>query len=179
MTPDTNMALPEAPPPAEKAVAIIYHSETGHTRAIARNAAEKIGATLIEVRPQHHYCRIGKYLRGGFRAMTGMKDDIYPPEINISPFDIIIVGTPVWSQHPTPVITRAVAALQGTKEGCEAIIFTTCMTHAGRASAPLRKMFRQAGIPVQQSYVFPNRYPTGKCGAVLATGVKKLLAAQQ
>ncbi|WAI02326.1 flavodoxin family protein [Methanogenium organophilum] len=174
MTPDTDTAPAETPP----AVAIIYHSETGHTRAIARNAAEKTGATLIEVRPERHYCRMGKYLRGGIRAVTGRKDAIYPAEINISPFDIIIIGTPVWSQHPTPVITGAVAALRGVKEGTRAIVFTTCMAHAGRATAPLKEALRQVGIPVQQSYTFPNRYPAGACGTVLAKGVETLRTAK-
>lgn len=179
MSPDTESIPHEAPPPERGAVAIIYHSETGHTRAIALNAAEKIGATLIEVRPQHHYCRMGKYLRGGIRAAAGMQDATYPAEINISPFDIIIVGTPVWSQHPTPVITGAVAALRGVTEGTQAIIFTTCMAHAGRASAPLKEGLRQAGIPVQKSYVFPNHYLAGTCGTALAKGVEALRMAKQ
>lgn len=175
MTPDTNTAPAETPPgTAGKAVAIIYHSETGHTRAIARSAAEKTGATLIEVRPQHHYCRMGKYLRGGFRAATGQTDAIYPAEINIAPFDIIIVGTPVWSQHPTPVVTGAVAALRGARKGTDAIVFTTCMAHAGRAAVPLKEALRQVGIPVQHSYTFPNRYPAGSCGTVLAKAVDAL-----
>lgn len=175
MTADTDTAPPEtSPETTDKAVAIIYHSETGHTRAIALNAAEKIGATLIEVRPTHHYCRMGKYLRGGFRAATGQRDDIYPAEINISPFDIIIVGTPVWSQHPTPVITGAVAALRGVTEGTEAIVYTTCMAHAGRAAIPLKEALRYAGIPVQQSYTFSNRYAAGTCGTVLEKAIDAL-----
>ena len=179
MTPGTDTVSPEPPAPGKRAVAIIYHSETGHTRAIARNAAEKTGATLIEVRPAHRYCRMGKYLRGGIRAAAGMQDAVYPAEINISPFDIIIVGSPVWSQHPTPVITGAIAALRGVKEGTQAIVFSTCIAHAGRASAPLKEALRQAGIPVQQSYVFPNRYPAGTCGTALAKGVEALRTANQ
>jgi len=178
MTPDTDTTPPEVPTPAEEAkegtVAIIYHSETGHTRAIALNAAEKIGATLIEVRPQQHYCRMGKYLQGSRKAATGQKDAVFPEEINISPFDIIIVGTPVWSQHPTPVITGAIAALRGVKKGTEAILFTTCMVHAGRAATPLKEALWQVGIPVRKSYIFPNRNTAGSCGTALARGVDAL-----
>jgi len=174
MTPDTDTPPPKEPAPERSAVAIIYHSETGHTRAIALNAAEKTGATLIEVRPQHPYCRMGKFLHGGMKAAKGMQDAIYPEEINISPFDIIIVGTPVWSQHPTPVITGAVAALRGVKKGTEAIVFTTCMVHAGRAATPLKEALRQVGIPVRKSYVFPNRNTAGSCGTALARGVDAL-----
>lgn len=175
MTPDTDTVPALSPPrPREKAVAIIYHSETGHTRAIAQNAAEKTSATLIEVRPQHPYCRAGKYLRGSIRAATGQEDAIYPAEITISPFDIIVVGTPVWSQHPTPVIMGAVAALRGVTPGTKAIIFTTCTAHAGRAAVPLKESLRKAGIPVQKAYTFPNRHPAGRCGTVLATAVDTL-----
>jgi len=175
MTPDTDTLPAETQPrPREKAVAIIYHSETGHTRAIAQNAAEKTGATLIEVRPQHHYCRMGKYLRGGIRAATGQRDAIYPAEITISPFEIIVIGTPVWSQHPTPVIMGAIAALRGVAPGTKAVLFTTCMAHSGRAAVPLKEALREAGIPVQKAYTFANRHPAGRCGTVLATAVDAL-----
>ena len=178
MTTDTDTTLPKVPIPAaesgKRAVAIIYHSETGHTRAIALNAAKKTGATLIEVRPQQHYCRMGKYLHGAMKAAQNQKDAVYPAEINISPFDIIIVGTPVWSQHPTPVINGAIAALRGAKKGTEAIVFTTCFAHAGRAATPLKDALREVGIPVRKSYVFPNHYIVGKCGTALANGVYTL-----
>lgn len=171
---DTDTSSTETPPSAENAVAIIYHSETGHTRAIAQNAAAKTDATLIEVRSRHHYCRMGKYLRGGIRAATGQTDAVYPAEITTAPFDIIVVGTPVWSQHPTPVIMGAVAALRGVAPGTKAVVFTTCIAHAGRAAVPLKAALREAGITVQKAYTFPNRHPAGRCGTVLATAVNAL-----
>ncbi len=159
MTPDMESTFPEAPPPETGAVAIIYHSETGHTRDIALNAAEKTGATLIEVRPQHHYCRMGKYLRGGMKAATGRKDTIYPEENNISPFDIIIVGTPVWSQHPTPVITGAIAALRGVKKGTRAIVFTTCMAQRRESRHPAEGGTPAAGHPGAKVIRLPQPLP--------------------
>jgi len=183
MTPDTDTA-PPGPPPAgtageKDAVAIIYHSETGHTRAIARKAAALIGATLIEVKPKYPYCRMGRFLRGGEMAVLGLKEPIIPAEIDISPYSLIIVGTPVWSQHPTPVINRAVAELQGATEGCEAIVFATCFRYAGKATTPVKEALGRAGIPARKSYVFPNRAPVADCAAALAEGVRTLRTAKQ
>lgn len=172
MTPDTDKAPPG--PPGPWGVAIIFHSETGHTRAIARRAAGLIGATLIEVKPKYPYCRWGKFLRGGEMAALGLKEAITPPEIDISAFDIIIVGTPVWSQHPTPVINRAVTVLEGARPGCEAIVFATCFRYAGKATTPVKEALGRAGIPTGKSYVFPNRAPTADCAAALAEGVAAL-----
>ena len=178
MTPDTDKA-PSGPPPAgiaggKDAVAIIYHSETGHTRAIARKAAGLIGATLIEVKPKYPYCRICRLFRGGEMAALGLKEPIIPTEIDISAYSLIIVGTPVWSQHPTPVINRAVAELQGAAEGCEAIVFATCFRYAGKATTPVKEALGRAGIPARKSYVFPNRAPVADCAAALAEGVRTL-----
>ncbi len=178
MTPDTDKA-PPGPPPAETAggkdaVAIIYHSETGHTRAIARKAAALIGATLIEVKPKYPYCRMGRFFRGGEMAALGMKEATIPAEIDISPYSLIIVGTPVWSQHPTPVINRAVTVLKGAREGCEAIVFATCFRYPGKATTPVKEALGRAGIPAQKSYVFPNRAPVADCAAALAEGVEAL-----
>ncbi|HDQ08017.1 MAG TPA: ArsR family transcriptional regulator [Methanoculleus sp.] len=178
MTPDTDKASP-GPHPTDTAggkegAVIIYHSETDHTRAIARKAAKLIGAALIEVRPKYPYCRLGKYLRGGEMAAFGLKEAITPAEIDISPYSVIIVGTPVWSQHPTPVINRAVTVLEGAREGCEAIVFATCLLHAGKATTPVREALGQAGIPARKSYVFPNRAPVADCAQALAGGVEAL-----
>ncbi|MBT8508318.1 hypothetical protein AZH53_07860 [Methanomicrobiaceae archaeon CYW5] len=174
MTPDTDTAPPGPPGAGEGGVAIIFHSETGHTRAIARRAASLIGATLIEVKPKYPYCRMGKFLRGGEMAALGLKEAIIPAEIDISPFDIIIVGTPVWSQHPTPVINRAVTVLEGAREGCGAIVFATCFRYAGKATTPVKEALGRAGIPTGKSYIFPNRAPVADCAAALAEGVAAL-----
>jgi len=183
MTPDTDTSPPgptDAGAAGEKdAVVIIYHSETGHTRAIARRAADLIGATLIEVKPKYPFGRAGKYLRGGEMAALGLKEPIIPEEIDISPYGLIIVGTPVWSQHPTPVINRAIAELRGATEGCEAIVFATCFRHAGRATTPVKEALGQAGIPARKSYVFPNRAPVPDCAAALAEGVQALRTAKK
>ena len=171
MTPDTD----KAPPGTEEGgVAIIFHSETGHTRAIARRAASLLGATLIEVKPKYPYDRMGKYLRGAEMAVLGLKEAITPPEIDISAFDIIIVGTPVWSQHPTPVINRAVTVLEGAREGAGAIVFATCFRYPGKATTPVKEALARLGIPTGKSYVFPNRAPAADCAAALAEGVAAL-----
>jgi len=105
-------------------VCIIYHSETGNTRKVAEAVAKATGATLIPVRDLAGYTKVTMYLRGAPRAMRGEKATIEPPVIDVSPFDLVVVGSPVWAWKPTPAANAAIAALTGC-EGKKGIVFIT------------------------------------------------------
>ena len=53
---------------------------------------------------------------------------IEPSAIDVSAFDIVVFGTPVWAFKPTPVIHSAIKELTGC-EGKRAIAY---WTHGGR-----------------------------------------------
>ena len=87
------------------AVCIIYHSETGNTRAVAERLAAVVGGNLVAVRDLASYSKVGMYLRGAPRAMREERAVIEPATIDVSGYDTVVVGTPVWARSPTP--TRA------------------------------------------------------------------------
>jgi hypothetical protein len=117
--------------------AIIYHSETGTTRTIARALARRTGAELIEVEDRMHYGPITRHLVGGRRALFGQKDRITPAAIDVSAFDLLVIGTPVWMRRPTP-----------------AVIFATCCLSSIHARNILERMLAEKGVRVQASVGF-------------------------
>ncbi|MBP2134237.1 flavodoxin [Methanomicrobium sp. W14] len=105
--------------------AVIYHSFSGVTRGVAEKVNKALEGDLIEVKPVDSYSKLTAYTVGTYRARKGEADKITPETIEVSGYDIIVIGTPVWAFRPTPAINAAVKGLTGCA-GKRAVIFATC-----------------------------------------------------
>jgi len=126
---------------------IIYHSETGNTKKVAKAVAAATGADLIEVKTVSHYSAIAMYTTGINKARKGEPDEIEQSEIDVSAYDLIVVGTPVWAFHPTPAINAAVSALSGC-EGKKAVVFETDAGIPKNTLKILSKQLAEKGMSV-------------------------------
>lgn len=129
---------------------IIYHSDTGHTKEVASYIARQTGADLVQVRSRFPYNPVSRMIVGIRRALSGTQDPVDPASIDVSGYDCIVIGTPVWAGHPTPVINGAVAILKGCA-GKEAVVFVTCCLAAGEAAMILRDSLTRKDIRVKGS----------------------------
>jgi len=95
-------------------VCIIYHSETGNTRHVAQHIASACGAErLIEVLDCARYNRLTRFLSQCSRARREDLTPIDPSNIDVTDYDLIVLGSPVWAFKPTPPIHAAINALTG------------------------------------------------------------------
>jgi len=154
-------------------VCIVYHSETGNTRKVAEAVAKATGAVLIPVRDTANYSKIGRYLSGAPKARKGEKAVIEPATIDVSPYDLVVLGTPVWAWKPTPGANAAVAALTGC-EGKKGIVFATCGGKAGDTLRILEDALSARGVREEGSFLFTKRElgDAGKIGGFI-DAVKK------
>jgi len=110
-------------------ICIIYHSETGNTRHVAQHIASASGAErLIEVLDRAAYNRFTRFLSQCRKARGEELTPISPSNIDVTAYDLIVLGSPVWAFKPTPVIHAAINALTG-HTGKPVIGF---FTHGGR-----------------------------------------------
>ncbi len=137
-------------------VCYVFHSETGTTREIIDKCAALIKGEKIEIRDLMHYNRFTKYLIGGKRAMKVEKDPIEPAVIDVSAFDVIVIGSPVWAGKPSPAINSAMKALKGC-EGKKAIIVATCGGNAGETTEVMRKVLEERQMTVAGIIVFTKK----------------------
>ena len=137
-------------------VCIVYHSETGNTKKVAEHVAKVTGAALIPVRDLANYSRIGRYLVGARKARAGEKSDIEPARIDVSAYDLVVVGSPVWAWRPTPGANAAIAALTGC-EGKRGIVFATSGGKPGDTLAILKKALEDRKVRVEESFHFAKR----------------------
>lgn len=98
----------EAPKPAEPKVLVLYYSQTGNTKAVAQEIATKLNADIEEIVPVQLYD--GDFMatieRGKKELDEGNFPEILPIKADVSGYDVIFIGFPVWfGTYAPPVIT--------------------------------------------------------------------------
>lgn len=84
---------------------IVFYSRTGNTRKVASGLAYYLESDIEEIIPVKKYSGIIGYIKGGSDCLRKIKPKIKPLEHNISDYDIVIIGTPVWMGVSAPVRT--------------------------------------------------------------------------
>ena len=126
---------------------VIFYSYSGITRGVAEGIRNASGCDLIEVKTKNPYSSFSVYTTGVLHSRKGACDPIEPEVIDVSGYDFLIIGTPVWAWKPSPAINAAVRALKGC-EGKMAVIFTTCSNQPGEALPVLSKALSDRGVRV-------------------------------
>ena len=85
---------------------VIFYSYSGITRRVAEGIRNASGCDLIEVRTKKPYTAFSAYTKGVLRSRKEACDPIEPAEIDVSGYDLLIIGTPVWVSKPAPACQR-------------------------------------------------------------------------
>ena len=93
---------------------IVFYSQSGNTAKEAAYFAEKLGADTLRIYAKKAYPDKGfkKFLWGGKSAVMGEKPALVPYEVDLTKYDLVIVGTPVWASTFTPPIRTFIAENQ-------------------------------------------------------------------
>lgn len=104
---------------------ILYYSYTGNTKKIAEILAahlrQKSEVDIVELKSLDES---DKFLSQAFRALRHKKAKIQSVNFNLSNYDLICLGTPVWAFAPSPAMNTYLDECFGL-EGKEVILFTT------------------------------------------------------
>jgi len=135
---------------------IVFHSETGHTKAVADYVAKVLGADLIRVKDCARYNAVTRYLIGASCAHRGDKATIEPDTIDVTPYDLIVIGSPVWAWHPTPAINAAIAILKGCEKKFS-IIYATSGGMPGETLNFMKQALEGRGVTVLSTFHFNRK----------------------
>ena len=85
---------------------VVYYSLSGNTEAAARKLAERLGAELLRLEtvkpmPKRFAARI---LVGGGQVMFHHVPELKPLEKDVSAYDEIILGSPIWNSQGVPAV---------------------------------------------------------------------------
>jgi flavodoxin len=137
-------------------ICIIYHSETGNTHHVARHIASAFDARLIEVRDTASYSRLTRFLIWCKMARGEEKTTIEPSSTDVSEYDLVVFGSPVWAFKPTPAIHAVIDSLEGCL-GKPAVAFSTHGYRPGQTDKMFKKWIQARGmIPVAVTNIHQN-----------------------
>jgi flavodoxin len=102
--------------------AVVYFSRSGNTALAARHMARRVDAALFELDAPAY--RLG--LQGWARAMLdarGHGAEITPRRIDLSLFDVVYLGSPIWLYSPAPPVWNFVE--HNRFDGKRVVLFNT------------------------------------------------------
>ena len=129
----------------------IYHSETGNTHSVMEEISRATGADLIRVTDRAGYGKATMYLFGAPRARKGEIAAIDPDAIDLSGYEIIILGSPVWAFRPTPAANAMIQALKNSS-GKKAVLVCTSRSTSGEALTLMENQAKERGMEVVGSF---------------------------
>jgi len=84
---------------------ILYYSRTGKTRFLAEKLRDELGADLVEIKDLKKRVGLSGFVGGVRDARLGLKTEVAPSSFDLSNYELVIFGTPVWAYSPTPAVS--------------------------------------------------------------------------
>jgi flavodoxin len=126
-------------------ICIIYHSETGNTRHVAQHLSSAFDSKLVEINDVAPYLRLTRFLIRCKMARGEELTKTEPESVDVSEYDLIVFGSPVWAFKPTPAIHSAIAGLKGCM-GKPAVAFSTHGGRPGQTDETFKKWIEARGM---------------------------------
>ena len=96
--------------PQKPKILIVYYSRTGNTRAVAQALAAQLGADIEEIVDTKNRKGIFGWLGAGKDASQKKTTVIGPTTKDPANYDLVVLGTPIWSWSMTPAIRTYIEA---------------------------------------------------------------------
>ena len=125
---------------------LVFYSLEGNTEYVANKIREKTGADILKLVPKKAYRDKGfaKFFWGGKSAVMAEKPELEPYEIDLSAYETVIFGFPVWAANFTPPIRTFVEDNKSELSGKKIAAFA-CQSGSGAEKA-LAKLAKTIGI---------------------------------
>jgi len=102
---------------------IVYYSWSGKTELVAKTLAEIIKADVIQIEDTSKPSKVKAYTSGSVAAMRGKSWPVKPFNTDLTSYDRVFVGCPVWAGMPTPEFNAFVE--QVNFNGKQVVVFVT------------------------------------------------------
>lgn len=103
--------MPSVPKPR---VLVVYYSRTGNTEAVAQGIARASEGELEAIYPITPRRGALGYLLSGFEATLKRGTPIISPRLNPHDYDLVLIGSPVWSSAVSSPVRAYLERFAGT-----------------------------------------------------------------
>jgi flavodoxin len=120
--------------PRAGGAAVVYFSRSGNTALAARHVARRLEAQLYPLQASDYRLGISGLVNAtkdanARRSNPAFEIDISPRIIDLTPFDTVYLGSPVWLYSPAPPIWAFVE--HNRFDGMRVVLFNTHNSHIG------------------------------------------------
>ncbi len=157
---------------------IVYYSLEGNTEYVVNRIKEKTGADTLKLVPRKAYIDKGfaKFIWGGKSAVMAEKPELNDYEADLTSYDRIIFGFPVWASTFTPPIRTFVSDNMDLLKGKKIVAFA-CQSGNGAEKA-FEKLANFIGInsfDTTAVFIDPKTRPDRKKDAEIDGFAEKLI----
>lgn len=93
---------------------ILYYSRSGHTEKLAKRIQHDLNCDIIKIEPENDY---GNYVSSCLRVAkekVTSKPDYKTDIVDISPYDLVLIGYPIWMQNVPDFFAKYISDLNLT-----------------------------------------------------------------
>ncbi|MBW1713009.1 MAG: flavodoxin/nitric oxide synthase [Deltaproteobacteria bacterium] len=83
-------------------VLVVYYSRSGHTEAMAREIGRQFKADLVRIQEDEFSLNFIGLLRTYWAALREKAVVIRPEKVDLSGYDLVFLGLPIWCFRPAP-----------------------------------------------------------------------------
>ena len=135
---------------------IVYFSYTGNTRMIANKIKEKLDCDILEIETVKPYSKDYDTVVNDEQNSEASNHlpEIKQINIDLSDYDTIILGTPVWWYRPCPAVRTFLT--ENNLDGKTIIPFATNAGWLGRTFNEIKKLCPNSNIQNEMNIVFES-----------------------
>lgn len=135
--------------------AVIYYSRTGKTRYVAKEIEKMTDATDMEIKDLTNRSGISAYISYAMDIFDNKITYIEPKHVDITDYDKIYIGTPVWGSNVAPAIFEII---NRTDFRCKDVVTYVTFKGAGEIKALdiLNNLVRQKGGNIIKSFAISS-----------------------
>lgn len=137
---------------------VVYYSYTGHTKMIAESIQEKLQCDILEIKPIKEYSKDYNQVVSEEQnnESTNKKPEIQKINKDLSKYDEIIIGSPVWWYTIAPVIRTFL--LENDFTGKVIRPFATNAGWLGQTFKEIQRLCPNSKVEKGMNIVFTENY---------------------
>ena len=131
---------------------VIYYSRTENTKQVAQQIADEFDARLLEVKDKQERGGLLGFIKSGYDSLRENETPIEYDKVDLTDYDTIFIGTPVWASKPTPAIIQFIK--ENEFSGTKCVSFATMMGSGGETTINvINNMIISQGGTVKDSFI--------------------------
>lgn len=130
---------------------IIYYSRTKNTKEVSQIIAEQKDAKLVEIRDKKSRKGILGYAIGAVDSVIGKKTSITYEKLDLSEYDTVYIGTPVWASKPAPAVIQFIE--ENDFSNTTVVTFATMSSNGGDSTVKvMNDKIQSKGGKIKRSF---------------------------